>query len=127
MQRRLQLPVGGPLVRLGNRRRISASPRRGVIVSVAGGADICSHFDRTLLTPGAPEVLRRLCGRYEGGVSFFCCHGNGRLDVRQAASRSSSQYRRGRSLLIRELTNGRKVHSLIDKVYKRKNRGLPIG
>jgi hypothetical protein len=42
-------------------------------------------------------------------VSIFCCHGDGRLDVRQTAARSSSQYRRGRSLLIRELTNGQPI------------------
>src|SRR6516225_5216081 len=71
------------------------------------------HSDRksrpSLRAPGAAEVLRGLSGRYEGGVSIFCCHGDGRLDVGQTASRSSSQYRGGRSLLIRELANGQPI------------------
>src|SRR6185436_19523637 len=58
---------------------------------------------------GAPEVLRRLSSRLEGGVSIFRRHGDGRLVVRQTASRSSSQYRRGRSLLIGELTNSQPI------------------
>jgi len=42
-------------------------------------------------------------------VSIFRRHRDGRLDVRQTAARSSSQYRRGRGLLIRELANGQPI------------------
>src|SRR5215510_6337841 len=58
---------------------------------------------------GAAESLRRLTGRYEGGVSFFCRHGDGRLDFGQTASTSSGQYRRGRGLLVRELANDQEI------------------
>src|SRR5215831_788446 len=62
-----------------------------------------------LRAPGAAESLRRLCGRYEGGVSIFCRHGDGRLHLGQTASTSSGQYRRGRGLLIRELANDQEI------------------
>ena len=50
-----------------------------------------------------------LSGRYEGGVSVFCCHGDGRLHFGQTASTSSGQYRRGRGLLVRELANEQEI------------------
>src|SRR5205823_837188 len=62
-----------------------------------------------LRAPGAAESLRRLSGRYEGGVSIFCRHGDGRLDFGQTASTSSGQYRRGRGLLVRELANDQEI------------------
>jgi len=62
-----------------------------------------------LSVPGTPEGFRCLSGGYEGGVSIFRRHRDGRLDVRQTAARSSSQYRRGRGLLIRELANGQPI------------------
>jgi hypothetical protein len=62
-----------------------------------------------LRAPGAAEALRCLSSGYEGGVSIFRRHRDGRLDVRQTAARSSSQYRRGRGLLISELTNGQPI------------------
>src|SRR6516225_4882554 len=71
------------------------------------------HSDRrsrpNLRAPGAAESLRRLSGRYEGGVSVFCCHGDGRLHFGQTASTSSGQYRRGRGLLVRELANDQEI------------------
>src|SRR5204862_6535111 len=62
-----------------------------------------------LRAPGAAESRRRLSGRYEGGVSIFCRHGDGRLDFAQTASTSSGQYRRGRGLLVRELANDQEI------------------
>src|SRR5215471_6969875 len=64
-----------------------------------------------MLTPPSyrPEGLRRLSGRYEGGVSILCRHGDGRLHFGQTASTSSGQYRRGRGLLIRELANDQEI------------------
>src|SRR5260370_33809742 len=62
-----------------------------------------------LRAPGAPEAPRRLPGRFKGGCSIFRRHSDGRLDFRQTASRSGSQYRGGRRLLIRELANGQPI------------------
>ena len=64
-----------------------------------------------------PELTSaRRCGSpslpfrgYERGVSIFRRHRDGRLDVRQTAARGSSQYRRGGSLLIRELANSQPI------------------
>ncbi len=42
-------------------------------------------------------------------MSIFRRHRDGRLDIRQAAARSSGQYRRGGSLLIRELANSQPI------------------
>jgi PAS domain-containing protein len=46
-----------------------------------------------LRAPSAPEALRRLAGGFKGSCSIFRRHSDGRLDFRQTASRSSSQYR----------------------------------
>src|SRR6516162_5123708 len=69
------------------------------------------HSDRkarpNLRAPGAAESLGRLTGRYEGGVSVFCRHGDGRRDFGQTASTSTGQYPRPRGLLVRELASDR--------------------
>src|SRR5262249_23523648 len=73
-------------------------------------AEICIQTESSranLRAPGAAESLRRLCGRYEGGVSIFCRHGDGRLHFGQTASTSSGQYRSG--LLVRELANDQEI------------------
>src|ERR1700737_512055 len=62
-----------------------------------------------LRTPGAAEALRRLSGGFEGCVSIFRRHRDGRLDIGQTASRGSGQYRRGSSLLVRELANNQPI------------------
>src|SRR6516165_9493274 len=63
------------------------SPRRGVIDSVAGGADICDPEPTSARRSGSPSPPS---GRFEGGVSIFCCHGDGRLHVRQTAAAAAS-------------------------------------
>ena len=73
------------------------------------GADIFAQIEPNLRAPGAAEALRCLSGGYEGGVSIFRRHRDGRLDFRQTASRGSGQYRRGGGLLIRELTNDQPI------------------
>src|SRR5262252_2971004 len=76
------------------------------------GADIGGSNGESrpnLRAPGAAEAPRRLSGRFEGGCSIFRCHSHGCLDVGQTASRCSSQYRGGRSFLIRELSNGHPI------------------
>src|SRR5262245_62444069 len=62
-----------------------------------------------LCAPGAPEGLRCLCGGYESGVSILRRHRRGRLDISQAASRGSGEYRRGGGLIVRELGNSQPV------------------
>src|SRR5215471_11685308 len=69
----------------------------------------CLHPCILLRASSTPEILRGLSSRLKGGLGFFRCHCDGRLDLGQTASRSSSQYRRGRSLLIRELGNDQKI------------------
>src|SRR5262249_36258001 len=68
-----------------------------------------SPYECPALASSTSKILRGLSSRLEGGLGFFRCHCDGRLDVGQTASRSSSQYRRGRSLLIRELGNDQKI------------------
>ena len=62
-----------------------------------------------LSAPGAAEGLCCLSGGYESGVSILRRHRRGRLDIRQAASRGSGEYRRGAGLIIRELANNQPV------------------
>jgi hypothetical protein len=62
-----------------------------------------------LCASGAPEGLCCLSGRYEGGVSILRRHRWGRLDIRQAASRGSGEYRRGAGPIIRELAKNQPV------------------
>ena len=62
-----------------------------------------------LRAPGASESPRCLSGSFEGGCSIFRRHSYGRLDFRQTASSSSSQYRRGRSFLVRELADDQPI------------------
>jgi hypothetical protein len=47
------------------------------------------------------KAPRHLCRRFKGGCRIFRRHGDRCFDIGQAASRGSSQYCRGRSLLIR--------------------------
>ena len=63
----------------------------------------------SLRAPGAAEALRRLSRGFEGGVSIFSRHRDGRLDFGQAASRGSGQYRRGGSRLVREFANNQPI------------------
>jgi hypothetical protein len=63
----------------------------------------------SLRAPGAAEALRRLSRGFEGSVSIFSRHRDGRLDFGQAASRGSGQYRRGGSLLVREFANNQPI------------------
>ena len=60
---------------------------------------------RNLCAPGAPEGLCCLSGGHESGVSILRRHRRGRLDISQAASCGSGEYRRGGGLIIRELGN----------------------
>ena len=62
-----------------------------------------------LCAPGAPERFCCLSGGYESGVSILCRHRRGRLDISQAASRGSGEYRRGGGPIIRELGNRQPV------------------
>src|SRR5215831_20272314 len=64
---------------------------------------------RDLSAPGTPEGLCCLSGGYESGVSILCRHRRGRLDISQAASRGSGEYRRGGGLIIRELSNAQPI------------------
>src|SRR5882762_2362777 len=64
---------------------------------------------RPNLAPGAPEFLCRLSGRLESRGSILRRHSDSRLEVRQAAASSSSQYRSGRGLLIGELADGEPI------------------
>src|SRR4030095_4170274 len=58
-----------------------------------------------LCAPGPSEGFCCLSGGYESGVSILRRHRRGRLDISQAASRGSGEYRRGGGLIIRELGN----------------------
>ena len=55
--------------------------------------------------PGTPEGFRCLSGGHESGVSILRRHRRARLDISQAASCGSGEYRRGGGLIIRELGN----------------------
>src|SRR6516165_2364286 len=59
----------------------------------------------SLRTPGAPKILRCLCGSLERCVSIRCAHSDSRFDVRQTAAASGSQDRGSRRFLVREFTN----------------------
>src|SRR5262249_48408794 len=63
----------------------------------------------SLRAPGTPEIPCRLSSRLEGSLGLLRCHCDGCLDFSQTASSSSSQYRRGRSLFIRELANNQEI------------------
>src|SRR6266536_4798034 len=63
----------------------------------------------SLRASGTPEIPRRLSSRLEGSLGFLRCHCDGCLDFGQTASSGSSQYRRGRSLFIRELANNQEI------------------
>ena len=63
----------------------------------------------TLRASGTPEGLCCLGGGYESGVSILRRHRRGRLDISQAASRGSGEYRRGGGPIIRELGNTQPV------------------
>ena len=60
---------------------------------------------RALCAPGTPEGLCCLSGGHESGMSILRRHRRGRLDIRQAPSRGSGEYRSGGSLIIGELAN----------------------
>ena len=62
-----------------------------------------------LCAAGAPEGFCCLCGGHESGVSILRRHRRGRLDISQAASRGSGEYRRGGGLIIRDLGNSQPV------------------
>ena len=66
---------------------------------------LAKAFPRNLCAPGAPEGLCRFCGGHESGVSILRRHRRDRLDISQAASRGSGEYRRGGGLIVRELGN----------------------
>src|SRR3974390_986937 len=66
---------------------------------------LAKAFPANLCAPGAPEGLCCLLGGYECGVSILRRHRRDRLDISQAASRGSGEYRRGGGLIIRELGN----------------------
>src|SRR5207237_5103635 len=70
------------------------------------GAGVCFP---TLGVPGAPELPCRLSSRLESSCSIFGCHSDGRLNVRQTASRCRRQHRGSCGLLVRKLTNGQPV------------------
>src|SRR6516164_7450582 len=59
----------------------------------------------SLRTPGAPKVLRCLCGSLEHCVSILCGHSDSRFDVRQTTAAGGSQDRGSRRFLVREFTN----------------------
>src|SRR6516165_3547058 len=59
----------------------------------------------SLRTPGAPKVLRCLCGGLERCVSILCAHSDSRFDVRQTTAAGGSQDRGSRRFLVREFTN----------------------
>src|SRR5262249_351639 len=59
----------------------------------------------SLRTPGAPKVLRCLCGSLERCVSILCAHSDSRFDVRQTTAAGGSQDRGSRRFLVREFTN----------------------
>src|SRR5262249_50226859 len=71
--------------------------------------DDASCLRGDLCAPGTPEGLCCLCGGYESGVSILRRHRRGRLDISQAASRGSGEYRRGGGPIIRELGNTQPV------------------
>src|SRR6516165_8354043 len=58
-----------------------------------------------LRPPGAAELLCQLSGGSEGGDGIFGRHGDGRLDVSQAAARSRRKDRGGSGLLVGEFAN----------------------
>src|SRR5215470_10442703 len=62
-------------------------------------------FRPNLRTPGAPKVLRCLCGSLERCVSILCAHSDSRFDVRQTTAAGGSQDRGSRRFLVREFTN----------------------
>ena len=64
----------------------------------------CSY---SLARPMRARHSGRLClsGGYESGVSILRRHRRGRLDIRQAASRGSSEYRSGGGLGVGELAD----------------------
>src|SRR6516225_5359238 len=68
-----------------------------------------ASFLRTLTASGTPEGLCRLSSGFEGGESIFSCHGDSRLNVRQAASPRCSQHRRSCGFLIGELANNQPI------------------
>src|SRR5262249_25540510 len=59
----------------------------------------------SLRTPGAPKVLRCLCGSLERCVSILCAHSDSRFDVRQTTAAGGSQDRGSCCFLVREFTN----------------------
>src|SRR5215472_17202202 len=71
--------------------------------------DDASCLRGDLCAPGTPEGLRCLCSGYESSVSILRRHRRGRLDISQAASRSSGEYRSGGGLIIRKLGNSQPV------------------
>src|SRR5215813_4819156 len=71
--------------------------------------DDASCLRGELCAPGTPEGFCCLSGGYESGVSILRRHRRGRLDISQAASRGSGEYRRGGGLIIRELGNSQPI------------------
>src|SRR5215813_6567013 len=71
--------------------------------------DDASCLRGDLCAPGTPEGFCCLCGGLESGVSILRRHRRGRLDISQAASCGSGEYRRGGGLIIRELSNSQPV------------------
>ena len=61
------------------------------------------------MRPGAPEFLAAFPADSKVVCSIFGCHSDGRLNVRQTASRRRSQHRRSCGLLVGKLTNGQPV------------------
>src|SRR6516162_8285602 len=59
----------------------------------------------SLRTPGAPKILRCLCGSLERCVSILCAHSDSRFDVRQTTAAGGRQDRGSRRFLVREFTN----------------------
>jgi len=109
---------GGPEVRLTHN-ACSAVPMR-VGPEPRGHGGTCIVPFRRLCPPytagsrGRPsarrsEFLCRLSGRLESRGSILRRHSDSRLEVRQAAASSSSQYRSGRGLLIGELADGEPI------------------
>ena len=62
-----------------------------------------------LCAPGTTEGFCCLSSSYKSGVSILCRHRRGRLDIRQAASRSSGEYCSAGGLSIGELANNEPI------------------
>src|SRR6516225_1644602 len=91
---------------------MSALPPKADIASVrrmSSTDDDACCLRGDLCAPGTSEGLCCLCGGYESGVSILRRHRRGRLDISQAASRGSGEYRRGGGPIIRELCNTQPV------------------